>query len=125
MGIGLFAPALALEYSVSSFFSKPIEVGLIAFIEELLKWALSNILFRSGASAATPMAVAAGFATSELLDFVYNGVPFSVRIGAFFFHMFTGIVLWLVIRRGHVWVGAVLIINTLLHWWWNLVSISP
>ena len=114
--------AVLLERPIHPFLSKPFEFGAIALTEEILKWGLSLALYRFGAPAAVPIVVGIGFGGWEMLSFVHNkGALVISRFGALSFHIFTGAVLWWALKKKQpLWIGAALVVNILLHWWWNL-----
>ena len=121
IAVGLTPIATLFERPIHPLLSQPFEFGTIAVIEESLKWSLSLILFYYGAPLSVPIAVGAGFGVWEMYIFVSNGTPILMRIGALCFHIFTGFLLWRCIKKGRLWIGSVLIINILIHWWWNLM----
>jgi len=121
IAVGLNPIAIILERPLHPLLSQPYEFGTIALIEETLKWGLSLVLFYFDAPITVPIAVGVGFGGWEMLTFVHGGTPVFLRLGALSFHIFTGFVLWGALRkRRPLWIGSALIINILLHWWWNL-----
>ena len=121
IAVGLNPLAVLLERPIHPLLSQPLEFGAIALTEETLKSGLSLILYYFGAPATVPIAVGLGFGGWEMLTFVHGGVPVLSRIGALGFHILTGIVLWWALKKKRpLWIGAALVVNILLHWWWNL-----
>lgn len=121
IAVGLTPIAIVLERPIHPLLSQPYEFGTIAVIEESLKWGLSLVLFYYGAPLSVPIAVGMGFGVWEMFTFLYNGTPILLRIGALCFHIFTGFLLWRCLKKGRLWIGSVLVVNILIHWWWNLM----
>ena len=122
IGIGLVPLAIFIQWSVPDWLDHQAELlGILAFIEEFLKWGASVVLFYLGTTPLMPVAIALGFGINEFFSHVvFKETPVYLRLNPIAFHIFTGIFLWLGTKRNKLWIVAILIINTLLHWLWNL-----